>query len=300
MRSSGTFLWSVAMPALFVFLWSTGFIGAKLGLPDAEPMTFLTLRFGLVAVTLALVAAVTGAPWPNSPALFLRYAWVGILVHGIYLGGVFAAISQGVEAGASAVIVSLQPLLVATLGGVLLGERASVRRWSGLSMGFAGVVLVVWDKLAAGLGTPLGVALSMGALCGMTWGTLEQKRYGEGMDLRSGSAVQFAAATMFCGLMALIFEDGRIEFTPRFLTALAWLVLVLSFGAISLLYLLIRKGEATRVSSLFFLVPACTALLAWPMFGERMSPMALAGMVIVMMGVAIVNLERRPSPTDGR
>ena len=300
MRFSGTLLWSVAMPALFVFLWSTGFIGAKLGLPDAEPMTFLTLRFGLVAITLALVAAVTGAPWPSSPTLFLRYAWIGILVHGVYLGGVFTAISQGVEAGASAVIVSLQPLLVATFGGVLLGERASARRWLGLSMGFAGVILVVWDKLAAGLGTPLGVALSIGALFGMTLGTLEQKRHGEGMDLRSGSAVQFTAATLFCGLMAFIFEDGRIEFTPRFLTALAWLVLVLSFGAISLLYLLIRRGEATRVSSLFFLVPACTAMLAWPMFGERMSPMALAGMMTVMVGVAVVNLEHRTSPANDR
>lgn len=287
------FVWSVAIPALFVLLWSTGFIGARLGLPDAGPMTFLALRFGIVAAVLALVALVTGAAWPRDALEALRYATIGLFVHGIYLGGVFASISLGVEAGASALIVSIQPLLVATTGSVLLNEATGRRQWLGLVLGVAGVALVVGDKLAKGIGTPFGVLLSVAALIGMTIGTILQKRHGQGMDLRSGSAIQFAAATLFCLLLALAFEDIHVDWTPRFIFALGWLVLVLSFGAISLLYLLIRRGEATRVSSLFFLVPSSTAAIAWFLFDERMTGLSLVGMIVTMIAVALVNLPPR-------
>ncbi|MCB1970089.1 MAG: DMT family transporter [Geminicoccaceae bacterium] len=281
------------MPALFVVLWSTGFIGAKLGLPDSEPMTFLAIRFAIAAVVLAVAAWFSGASWPRDMFEAARYALIGLFVHGVYLGGVFASIAHGVEAGASALIVSLQPLLVATMGGLLLGERSTGRQWGGLVLGVIGVTLTVGDKLSTGIGSPFGVLLAVIALIGMTIGTLLQKRYGQGMDLRSGSAIQFAAAMLFCGLLAAMFENGHVHWTPKFAFALAWLVLVLSFGAISLLYLLIRRGEATRVSSLFFLVPSSTALIAWLLFDERMTGLSLVGMVLTMVAVALVSLPHR-------
>ncbi|WP_370151669.1 DMT family transporter [Ferrovibrio sp.] len=279
-----------AMPGLFVLLWSTGFIGAKLGLPYAEPMTFLVLRFAIVAVLLALLAGLTGAPWPRDPRMAGHIAVAGLLLHGVYLGGVFASIYHGVPAGISALIVGIQPLLVAAAAGPVLGERVSPRQWAGLVLGLAGVVLVVWTKLGIGVGTPFGYALSVIALVGITIGTLYQKRYCPAVDLRSGSAIQFAATTVFLAPFALLFETRAVIWSGEFVFALGWLCIVLSLGAISLLFILIRRGAAARVSSLFFLVPPCTALVAFFLFGEQLSPLALAGMAATMAGVALVNL----------
>ncbi len=278
---------------LFVLLWSTGFIGAKLGLPDAEPLTFLTLRFALATLLLLCLALVTRAPWPRSLAQTLHLCVAGVLLHAIYLGGVFTAISLGVEAGVSALIVGTQPVLVAALAGVVLGERVTARQWLGLVLAIVGVTLVVWRKLEAGFGTLEGVALCLLALCGITLATLYQKRFCGTLPLRSGSVIQYAAAGLACGLGVLIFEEGRITWSGEFVFALAWLTLVLSLGAVMLLYWLIRRGEAARVSSLFFLVPPVTALVAWPLFGETFGPLALAGMVITALGVALVNLEKK-------
>jgi drug/metabolite transporter (DMT)-like permease len=279
-------LQQIGVPALFVVLWSTGFIGAKLGLPYAAPLTFLALRFWLAAGLLVLLALATRAPWPRK-AEMRHYAVAGLLVHALYLGGVFVGISLGVEAGVSAMIVSVQPLLVAAFAGLALGERVTPRQWTGLALGLLGVVLILARKLGHGLGDALGVLACIAALLGMTAGTLYQKRHCAGMDLRTGNVVQFAASGLATGLLALLFEDNRIVWSGEFVFALLWLVLVLSLGAISLLYVLIRRGAASRVSGLFFLVPPCTALIAWPLFGETLGPMALLGMALTVAGVAM-------------
>lgn len=279
------------MPGLFVLLWSTGFIGAKLGLPFAEPMTFLALRFAIVALLVIGFAALTHAPWPKSFAEAFHIVVAGVLLQGVYLGGVFASIFHGVPSGVSALIVGVQPLLVAAAAGPLLGEVVSRRQWLGLLLGLAGLIMVVWSKLALGIGTPFGYALSFLALLGITFGTLYQKRFCPRLDLRSGSAIQFAAATVLLAPFALLSETGHITWSGEFIFALLWLCIVLSLGAITLLFILIRRGAAAEVSSLFFLVPPCTAVIAYFLFDERLNALALGGMAATVIGVALVNLK---------
>jgi drug/metabolite transporter (DMT)-like permease len=279
----------IGLPALFVFLWSTGFVGAKLGLPHAGPLTFLSLRFALVAALLVLLALATRAPWPRRPAEVAHYAAAGLLVHAVYLGGVYVGIARGVEAGVSALIVCLQPLLVAALAGLLLGERVRPRQWLGLALGLAGAALVLSRKLGHGGGDAWGALACVAGLLGITAGTVYQKRHCAGMDLRTGNVVQFAASALATGVPALLIEDNRIAWTGGFAFALLWLVVVLSLGAISLLYVLIRRGAASQVSSLFFLVPPTTALIAWPLFGETLGPPELAGMALAVGGVALAS-----------
>jgi drug/metabolite transporter (DMT)-like permease len=227
-------LQTIGVPALFVVLWSTGFIGARLGLPHAEPLTFLALRYGLAAGLLVLVALATRAPWPKRAAEIGHYAVAGLLVHGVYLGGVFVGISLDVEAGVSALIVGLQPLLTAALAGLLLGERVTARQWMGLGVGLLGVGLVLSVKLGEGAGSALGSLACVAALLGITAGTLYQKRFCAGMDLRTGSVVQFVAAGIVTAPLAFFLETMKIEWTGEFVFALLWLVVVLSLGAISL------------------------------------------------------------------
>jgi drug/metabolite transporter (DMT)-like permease len=277
----------------FVLLWSTGFIGGKLGLPDAGPFTFLTVRFVIAALLLAVVAVATRAPWPDRLRDYVPLAVSGLLVHAVYLGGVFAAIAVGVQAGVAALIAGLQPVLVAIAAGPLLGERLRPQQWLGLVCGLAGVVIVVSHKLALGLGTPLGIFLAVIALIGISAGTLYQKRFCAGMDLRSGAVVQFVAAGIALAPFAHALEHWQLNPTPSFLFALAWLVLVLSVGAITLLFMLIRRGAAAEVSALFFLVPPVTALLAWPLFGEHVEPATAVGLVVATVGVALVTLPKR-------
>jgi drug/metabolite transporter (DMT)-like permease len=282
-----------AIPALFVILWSTGFIGARLGLPYAEPLTFLALRYGLAAGLLVLVAIATRAPWPRRLVEVGHYAVAGLLVHGVYLGGVFVGIGLGVEAGVSALIVGLQPLLTAALAGVLLGERVTARQWTGLGLGLVGVALVLGGKLEQGAGSAIGSLACVAALFGITAGTLYQKRFCAGMDLRTGNVIQFVAAGIATAPLAFLFENTQIDWSGEFLFALVWLVLVLSLGAVSLLYVLIRRGAASQVASLFFLVPPCTALIAWPLFGETLGLVALVGMALTAVGVALASKPRR-------
>lgn len=277
----------LALPASFVLLWSTGFIGARLGLPHAEPLTFLTVRFAVAASLLTGLAAIVGARWPRRPAELAHAVVVGLLVHGLYLGGVFIAIGLGVEAGLSALIVSTQPILVAAVAGLALGERVERRQWAGMALGLVGVALVLAQKLGAAA-PPAGVLACLVALLGITAGTLYQKRFGAGQDLVTGSVVQYLAAGLACGAVALAVEDRAIDWAPAFIVALLWLVLVLSIGAVTLLWLLIRRGAASAVSSLFFLVPPVTALLAWALFGETLGPTALVGMLVAVAGVALV------------
>ena len=281
------------MPGLFVVLWSSGFISAKYGLPYAPPLSCLAIRFWLAAGLLALVAWGGGARWPRGRGELGHLAIAGLLVHGVYLGGVFASISHGVGAGASALIVGFQPPLTAALAGPFLGERVAPRAWAGLGLGFAGVVLVVANKLALGLGTPLGMALSGIGLAGITAGTLYQKRFCGGMDIRSGGVVQFVAAGVLMTVLAAGVEDRRIDWTPPFVFALAWMVLVMSLAAFTILYQLIRRGEAYRVSALFYLVPATTAVMSYAVFDEHLAPTALLGMVLVAVAAALVNARSR-------
>ena len=272
---------------LFVVLWSTGFVGAKLGLPYAEPMTYLALRFGLAAVLLGAWVWLVGAPWPT-PRQMRDQAGIGVLVHVLYLGGVFVAIAWGLEAGVSALIVGLQPVATALFAWWFLGERLRPVQWAGLVLGFAGVVLVVLRKLEAGLGDPGGVAFCVVGLLAISLGSILQKRQSGSTPMRGGNAVQFFAAALLCGAAAFAFEDRSVDWTPTFIFALGWQVLVLSLGAITLLYILIRRGAASEVASLFFLVPPCTALLAWAMFGETLGPIEVAGMTATALGVLMV------------
>lgn len=278
-----------AMPMLFVLLWSTGFIGAKFGLPYAEPLTFLSIRYALVIALMTVIALATRAPWPRDWRQTLHIGMTGILVHGIYLGGVFTAIHNGLSAGIAALIVGMQPLLTALGAGWMLGERVSVGQWSGLALGFGGVAIVVGSKGGVGAASlaelgPLMVPI-VAALFGITMGTLYQKRFCPGFDLRTGSVIQFIPTLALTALVASQTESMQIEWSGEFVFALTWLVLVLSLGAISLLNLLIRSGSAVNVASLFYLTPPTTALLAWLLFGETLTGFALIGMAIAVAGV---------------
>lgn len=275
-------------PFLFVLLWSTGFVGAKFGLPYAEPVTFLCVRYLLVIAVMGGVALATRAPWPHAPRQWLHIGVTGLLVHATYLGGVFMAISHGLPAGIASLVVGLQPLLTALGAGALLGEKVLPRQWAGLVLGFGGVGLVVSHKVAAAASAPeLSAMLTpvLVALVGITAGTLYQKRFCPAFDLRTGSVIQFVPCLIVSALLASQTETMLITWSGPFMFALGWLVLVLSVGAISLLNLLIRSGSAVNVASLFYLTPPTTALIAWGVFGETLTGLALAGMAITVFGV---------------
>ena len=277
---------SWGFPALFVLLWSTGFIGAKLGLPYSEPFVFLELRFVLVLAILLPVCWLSRAPWPR-PRRAVEMAVSGGLLQAGYLGGVFASLHHGMPAGVSALITGMQPVLTAVLAGWLLRETVTGRQWAGFALGFVAVLLVVGERIRLeGLGA-LAVGLSVFALLSITVGTVWQKRHGGGVDLRTGAAIQFMAAAVVLAPFAIA-EQGTVRWSGEFVFALAWLVVVLSIGAIFLLLTLIKRGRATQVSSLFYLVPPTTALIAWPLFGETYSLAAAAGMALAMLAVWLV------------
>ncbi len=275
-------------PLLFVFLWSTGFIGAKYGLPYAEPLSFLFVRYLAVISLMTVIALLTRAPWPKAPMQWVHIGISGLLVHAVYLGGVFIAIKQGLPAGITSLVVGMQPLLTALGAGWLLGERVVGRQWLGLALGFVGVALVVSGKFGdtAALGPMLVPALC--ALLGITVGTLYQKRYCARFDLRTGSVIQFVPTALATLPVILLFDGFHVDWTGDFIFALAWLVLVLSIGAISLLNLLIRSGSAVNVASLFYLTPLSTALIAFLMFDEKLGWLAVLGMGLAVSGVYLV------------
>lgn len=284
--------WLAAMPIVFVLLWSTGFIVAKYAAPHAPPLTFLLYRFtGIVALLLPLIW-VSGAPWPRSRLQWMHVAIAGMLLQAVYLGGVWYAIAQGMPAGVSALIVGAQPLLTALLG-FTIGERASLRQWTGLALGFAGIALVLSDRLTlAGAGWH-ATTINIAALAGITAGTLYQKKFCGPVDLRTGSAIQFAASFVLLLPFALATETLRVDYRLEFWLALAWSVVGLSLVAISLLLAMIRRGRATEVASLMYLTPPVTALMAWTWFGERLGPLAWAGVFVTMTGVALVLKRKR-------
>lgn len=282
-------LWQGLMPPLFVVLWASGFVVTKLGVAFAEPFTFLLYRFAVVTLLLLGIALATGAPWPRSRRYIGHIAVAGLLMQGLYLGGVYAAIDLGIPAGISALIVGMQPVLTAVAVGPFLGERVSGRQWLGLALGFAGILLVLWQKLDLQSTHLQGIAWNVVGLLGITAATLYQKRYCSDLDWRSGGFIQYLAAAVACFAMtAIMGETGKIEWTREVFIAYAWLILVLSVGAVSLLGWLIRRGEASRVASVFYLVPPTAAFMGWLIFGETLGPLALLGMAAAVAGVALV------------
>ena len=279
-------IYTQAMPALFVVLWATGFIGAKFGLPYSPPLKFLSLRFVIVIALMGIIAIASRAPWPRGVQI-LHVAIAGILLQAGYLAGVFVGIDMGMSAGLSSLIVSLQPILTA-FAGPLFGETVTRRQWAGFVLGFGGVFMVVFNKINLGMVSWPSLAVTLVALATITAGTLYQKRYCGRQDLRTQSVVQFIAALGVLLPLSLLLETREVVWGGEFIFALGWLVLVLSLGAISLLLLLIRRGAATAVSSLMYLVPAVTAVLAWLMFGETLTPLAIVGMGVAVVGVALV------------
>jgi drug/metabolite transporter (DMT)-like permease len=277
-----------AAPGLFVILWASGFIGAKLGLPYAEPLTFLFLRMADAVFVLGAIVLLARPKWPNRDGILDSCA-IGVFMHALYLGGVYISIANGLPAALSALIVGLQPLLTSTIANRLLGEQVVARQWGGLLLGIVGVYLVVQDKPTTGGATPLAWVASIVALLSITFGTIYQKRFGSGIDWRAGMLIQYGAAGILFAFGAMAFETRIVHWTPEFLFALCWLVLVLSIGAIWLLYFLISRSAATRVVSLFYLTPPVTALMAWALFNERLAVEALVGMVFCVIGVSLVN-----------
>ena len=274
-------------PAVFVFLWSTGFVGAKLGLPYAEPATFLTIRFAVVLALLIPLCWVFRARWPSPKGIF-DMAVAGVLIQAGYLGGVFASLHHGMPAGVSALITGLQPIFTALLSGWLLHERVTRVQWLGLVLGLVGVLLVVGERVVAAQVGVAAILLSVLALASITLGTVWQKRHGGGVDLRTGAAIQFMAALAVIAPFALALETREVQWNAELVFAIGWLAVALSLGAIFLLLYLIRHGGATRVASLFYLVPPTTALMAWPLFGETYGLAAAAGMGLAMLAVWLV------------
>ncbi|TAK49173.1 MAG: DMT family transporter [Xanthobacteraceae bacterium] len=279
-----------AAPFLFVFLWSTGFLGAKFGLPYAEPMTFLTIRMLLIVPLLIVIALVSGVAL-ISPREIGHSAVVGALVHGLYLGGVFVSIGLGIPAGLSALITGMQPILTATIANRWLGERVSGVQWIGLALGLVGVALVLHNRPMTGQ-AGWGWLASFVALFAITIGALYQKRFGGRIDWRIGNIFQYSSAGVMFAIGAMLFETRAVQWTPPFIFALGWLTLALSLGAITLLYWLIRHSAATKVASFFYLVPATTAVLAFLLFDEKLDLLSIAGMVGCATGVVLVNLKR--------
>jgi drug/metabolite transporter (DMT)-like permease len=281
------------MPVVFVLIWSTGFIVARYGMPHAPPMKFLALRYALSVAAFLAWALIARAAWPRNGRQFAHLAITGIFMHAAYLGGVWAAVKAGMGAGLAALLVGLQPVLTAVWIS-MRGGQVAPRQWAGLALGLAGLVLVVWQKLGLGEVVPLNLAFALVALLAITAGTLYQKRFVTPCDVRTANLVQLAAALVATLPLALLeteamrwwLADGGLN--GELVGAVAWSVLGLTLGGSSLLYLLIQRGAATTVTSLMYLVPPTTALMAWLLFGEPITVLIVAGMALTAVGVSLV------------
>ncbi len=287
-----------ALPWLFVLIWSTGFVVARYGMPHAPPLSFLAIRYALSIGAFGVWVAIARASWPKDRATWGHLAVAGTLIHAGYLGGVWAAVKLGISAGMVALLVGLQPVLTAMWLALIGSAHGATRRqWAGLLLGLAGVALVVSRKLHAGEVTPENFALSLFALACITIGTLYQKRFVVGGDVRVGNMIQIAAAFLVTLPFALM-EAEPVRWHPELIGAMAWSVLVLTLGGSSLLLLLIQRGAATQVTSLLYLVPPTTALMAWLLFGEAFTPMVVLGLAFTAVGVwLVVRPPKLPMPT---
>ncbi|MEP1205816.1 MAG: DMT family transporter [Rhizobiaceae bacterium] len=288
-------MFAKAAPAIFVCLWATGFVGARMGMPHSEPGTFLSLRFAVAFVLLTLIVLILRAPWPGTGTA-LKSIVIGLLIHGTYLGPVFWVIDQGMPAGVSAVVVGLQPLFTAFLAGWWLKENITPRHWIGLVLGMTGVFLVLYpgiDLADSGVNA-VTICVALIGMLSVTIGTVFQKSLGSDIDLRAGTALQYLGAFVPVFILALVSETGAIDWTGEMVLAMTWSILVLSLFAIFLLMWLIREGSVAKVSSLFFLVPAVAALMSYFLFGETLDPVQLIGMVLCALAVAMVARRMRP------
>lgn len=281
--------WLAAMPAVFVLIWSTGFIVARYGMPHAGPLAFLFWRYVLSILAFLAWIALVGAAWPRGRRQWLHLAVTGVLMHALYLGGVWAAVRAGIGAGTSALVVGLQPVLTAIWVSAVQGDEHRVlpRQWLGLALGLGGLTLVVWRKLGAGEITPINLALCLLALLAITTGTLYQKRFVAPCDVRTANTVQLLAAAAVTAPLAW-FEGVPFTWHAQLVGAMAWSVLGLTLGGSSLLFMLIQRGAATRVTSLLYLVPPCTAVMGWVLFDEPLGPLVLAGLALTASGVWLV------------
>ena len=279
-----------AAPAIFVLLWSTGFVGTKYVIRNADPLTYLAIRMAIVVVLMALICAITRPVWLTRSEVGHSII-SGILVHGFYLGGTAVAISLSIPAGLSALMPGLQPILMSTIANRWLGERVTPLQWAGLILGLSGVALIMHDRPMSGQ-AGWGWLASMVSLVSITLGTLYQRRYCSRIDWRSGNLVQYIAVTVFFTIGAFLFEQRVVHWTTEFVLATVWLAVVLSIGSIGLLYWLIRHQAATSVASLFYLVPAVTSVMAYFLFDEGLDAVAIGGMVACAAAVVLVNMTR--------
>ena len=279
--------WVRSMPLVFVLIWSTGFIVARYGMPQSPPLKFLAMRFALAVLCFGIWARLARAHWPASGRQWLHLMVTGVFMHAGYLGGVWAAVKLGMGAGLVALLVGLQPVLTAVWVSSRGGQVAP-RQWLGLALGFGGLALVVWQKLGQGEVGAENLSLALLALLSMTIGTLYQKRFLQPCAVPTANFVQNTAALLVVLPLALLMETEAIRYNGDFIGAMAWSVLVLTLGGSSLLYLLIQRGAATSVTSLLYLVPPTTALMAWALFAEPITVFTLAGTALTAFGVALV------------
>ena len=293
MRIDGARLLRYGAPPLFILLWSNGFIFVKIGLADADPLTFLAARYALVEALLIPAALLTRARLPRGWRAWFHLAVVGVLVQALHFGAINLSLEYGLAPGAAALVTCLQPILVGLLAPFMAGEHVSARRWIGLALGLAGTVVVILSRNSLGNLPVAGLLWSVAALGGITFGTLYERNFGTRQHPAMASLVQCGVGFLVILPLAYAFEPMRLHVTPRLIGSLAYLVLANSIVAITLLLAMIRVGEASRVSALFFLVPPITAVLAWGVLGETLPPAGWAGLAVSAVGVAIVTLERR-------
>ncbi|MGR4068656.1 DMT family transporter [Halomonas sp. LR3S48] len=280
---------ALGLPSLFIVIWSSGYIAGKAALPFVGPYTMVFLRFASAASVLLMVAFATHAPWPKTWKDAGHIAVAGMLLQAMQFSGLYSGISLGVSAGVSALIVGTMPIFVALGAGIFLSERIKPQQWVGLVVGLAGVALVVSEKLTFGEATIGGYIAVLFALLGITLGTLYQKKYCSGMDLRTGGFIQLSVAATVAFAAAYTLEDLQFTVTPTFLFATSWMSLVNSIGGISVLFVMIRRGDASKVASLFYLIPGVTALMAYALLGETLHPLAIVGFIVTAFGVYLNN-----------
>lgn len=275
----------LSLPLIFVVLYGSGFVGAKLGLPHASPFSFLALRFGLAAAVMILIAKAIKAPWPQSINEAAHIACAGLLGVGLFSAGAYASIERGVSPAVSALIIALNPILVALAAGPLLGERTNLKQFLGLAIGVAGVYLVLHDRIAIDPSYLTAASLSVLALIGLAAGNLYQKKKCSSMNLFTGGAIQTMACTLVMGVGVLLSDEKPIQWAPEFIASLIWTSLAISIGAVSILYLMIRRAEVSRVASVFFLMPVSAAVLTFLLFGQNIGATAMVGIGITALGV---------------
>lgn len=283
-------LWLVLAPAIFLILWSGGFSIAKLGIKHAEPLTFLALRYAIVLIILIPFAIAMKPQWPRKAAQWFHIAMVGFLIQAVYFGLCYLAFYAGASSGTVAIIVCLQPILVGLIAPYFARERVSALRWLGLILGLGGAAIVIFAQSAIKAETTFGVLCAIGALLGITGGTLWEKRFGSNHHPIVSNMVQYVAGLIAILPLTLLTETLAVDWSsPEFMAALAYLVIGNSLISMTLLLAMIRLGEVSRVSSLFYLVPPVAALMAWPILGEAMAPLAWLGMAVAAAGVAIAS-----------